>query len=289
MVLWDLTKRGYLRLIGPIADWLVRSHVSPNTITTLGTLSSMTAGGIYAAGYIRAAGWWLGLTAVFDVLDGEVARRSGRTSVFGAFYDSTLDRVADGAVLGGLMMFFARNGVHHKIPPSMSTPMVAVILLGIIGSFLTSYTRARADGLGIDAKVGILQRPERITLLSAPQAFFGLAFGGWVLIAICGFISVTAWITAVQRILFVKRATEGLTAPPVRMPARHTPSVPASTVGAEAADASHPDGGDPMNRRPAHTLPADVAPVGDARRPGDGQSALPTRDEGASSQTHVAR
>lgn len=289
MVLWDLTKRGYLRLIGPIADWLVRSNVSPNTITTLGTLSSMTAGGIYAAGYIRVAGWWLGLTAVFDVLDGEVARRSGRTSVFGAFYDSTLDRVADGAVLGGLMMFFARNGVHHKIPPSMSTPMVAVILLGIIGSFLTSYTRARADGLGIDAKVGILQRPERITLLSAPQAFFGLAFGGWVLIAICGFISVTAWLTAVQRILFVKRATEGRTAPPVRVPARQAPPVPVSTVDAAAANASHPDGIDPMNRHPAHALPADVAPVGDPRRQGDGQSGLPTRDEGASSQTHVAR
>ena len=112
-----------------------------------------------------------------------VARRSGRTSVFGAFYDSTLDRVADGAVLGGLALFFARNGVHHAIPDSMSTPMVSVLLLGIIGSFLTSYTRARAEGLGIDAQVGILQRPERIVLLSAPQAFFGLALGGWVLMS----------------------------------------------------------------------------------------------------------
>jgi CDP-diacylglycerol--glycerol-3-phosphate 3-phosphatidyltransferase len=295
MVLWDLTKRGYLRLIGPIADWLVRRNVSPNIITTLGTLSSMTAGGIYAAGYIRIAGWWLGLTAVFDVLDGEVARRSGRTSVFGAFYDSTLDRVADGAVLGGLMMFFARNGVHHKIPPSMSTPMVAVILLGIIGSFLTSYTRARADGLGIDAKVGILQRPERITLLSAPQAFFGLAFGGWVLIAICGFISVTAWITAVQRILFVKRATEGFTESPMRAPARRMPPVASPTVETRPGAIERTGQAvDPMNLRPADALPADalpadVAPVGDPRQPGDAPLGMPSRDESASSQTHVAR
>ncbi len=167
----------------------------------------MTAGVIYATGHISIAGWILGLTALFDVLDGTVARRTGRSTVFGAFYDSTLDRVADGAVLGGLTVFFARNDVHLSVPSWTSTPMVGVLLMGIIGTFLTSYTRARAEGLGIDAKVGILQRPERVTLLSAPQAFFGLALNGWVLITICIILSVTAWITAVQRIAFVYRAT----------------------------------------------------------------------------------
>jgi len=182
-------------------------HINPNHITTVGTLCSMIAGAIFASGHISVAGWFLGLTALFDVVDGQVARLTGRTTVFGAFYDSTLDRVADGAVLGGLAIFFARNGVHHEIPNYMSTPMVAVMLLGIIGSFLTSYTRARAEGLGIDAKVGILQRPERIALLAAPQAFFGLTFHGWILMAICLMLSVTAWVTAVQRIAFVWRAT----------------------------------------------------------------------------------
>ncbi len=205
--LWDATVRGYLKLIEPIADWMVERRINPNTITTVGTLCSMTAGAIYASGHIRTAGWVFGLTALFDVLDGTVARRTGRSTVFGAFYDSTLDRVADGAILGGLTIFFARNDVHHSIPPLMGTPMVAVLLLGIIGTFLTSYTRARAESLGIDAKVGILQRPERVTLLSAPQAFFGLALDGWVLIAICVLLSVTAWITAVQRIVFVHRVT----------------------------------------------------------------------------------
>lgn len=214
MVLWELTKRGYLRLIGPIVDWMVARRINPNSITTFGTACAMLAGAIYAAGHISIAGWVLGLTAVFDVIDGEVARRAGRSTVFGAFYDSTLDRVSDGAVLGGLTIFFARNGVHHSIPYWMSTPMVAVLLLGIIGSFLTSYTRARAEGLGIDAKVGILQRPERIVMLSAPQAFFGLALGGWVLMGICMLLSVTAWITVVQRIAFVHRATMGLALSP---------------------------------------------------------------------------
>jgi hypothetical protein len=89
----------------------------------------------------------------------------------------------------------------------MSTPRVSGLLLGIIGSFLTSYTRARAEGLGVDAHVGILQRPERIFLLSAPQAFLGLRLDGWILMSICIVLTVTAWITVVQRVLFVYRAT----------------------------------------------------------------------------------
>ena len=88
--------------------------------------------------------------------------------------------------------------------------MVGVTLLGIIGTFLTSYTRARAESLGIDAKVGMMQRPERVTLLSAPQAFFGLALGGWVLMLIVAVLTVTAWITAVQRIAYVHRVTQPL-------------------------------------------------------------------------------
>ncbi|MCC6317704.1 MAG: CDP-alcohol phosphatidyltransferase family protein [Gemmatimonadaceae bacterium] len=207
VTIWEAIKRGYLRVIAPVADWMVARRISPNAITTVGTLCSMAAGVIYATGHISIAGWVLGLTALFDVLDGTVARRTGRATVFGAFYDSTLDRVADGAVLGGLIVFFARNEMHHGVPDWIATPMVGVVLLGIIGTFLTSYTRARAESLGIDAKVGILQRPERVTLLSAPQAFFGLALDGWVLIAICILLSVTAWITAVQRIIYVYRVT----------------------------------------------------------------------------------
>ena len=200
---WESVKNGYLRLVDPVADWFVRRRVSPNTITTVGTLCSVAGGVIYATGHISIAGWVIGLTAVFDVLDGTVARRSGRSTTFGAFYDSTLDRVADGVVLGGLTVFWATSATHANVW------MVVVSLLGIIGTFLVSYTRARAESLGIDAKVGIMQRPERVVLLSAPQAFFGLALGGWVLIAIVTLLSVTAWITAVQRILFVHRATEG--------------------------------------------------------------------------------
>lgn len=199
--LWNAIQRGYLRVIEPVADWLVRRRIHPNTITTFGTLCTLVAGGIFASGHIRTAGWFLGLTALFDVLDGTVARRTNTSSTFGAFYDSTLDRVADGALLGGLVVFYAINERYGN------NILLVITLLGLIGTFLTSYTRARAEGLGIDAKVGMLQRPERITLLSAPQAFFGLALDGWVLAFIVTLLSVTAWITAVQRIHFVYRTT----------------------------------------------------------------------------------
>lgn len=199
--LWDAIQRGYLRVIEPVADWLVHRRVNPNHITTFGTLCTIVAGVIFATGHIRTGGWFLGITALFDVLDGTVARRTGRSSTFGAFYDSTLDRVSDGVLLGGLAFFYATSPVHA------SPTMLAITLAAIVGTFLTSYTRARAESLGLDAKVGMLQRPERITLLSAPQAFFGLALHGWVLAFIVTLLSVTAWITAVQRMVYVYRTT----------------------------------------------------------------------------------
>lgn len=210
-------KNGYLKVIDPVANWLVRRGVHPNTITIVGTLCTVAGGVIYATGHIRTGGWFLGVTALFDVLDGTVARRSNRSSTFGAFLDSTLDRVADGALLGGLAVFYALNPRHHNVP------MMAVCLLGLIGAYMTSYIRARAEALGLDAKVGMVQRPERIVLLSAPQAFFGLALNGLVLSVIVAFLTVTAWITVVQRMLFVYRQTNARAgAPPLTLSTEKT-------------------------------------------------------------------
>jgi CDP-diacylglycerol--glycerol-3-phosphate 3-phosphatidyltransferase len=200
-ILPDWIKQGYLRLIDPVANWLVKRGVHPNTITCIGTLCTLVGGIIYGTGHIKTGGWFLGLTALFDVLDGTVARRSNRSSTFGAFLDSTLDRLADGFVLGGLAVFYATSRLHSSVP------MLIVCLMGLIGAFLTSYTRARAEALGLDAKVGMLQRPERVVLLSAPQAFFGLVFNGWVLAIIIVILTVTAWITVIQRVAYVYTAT----------------------------------------------------------------------------------
>lgn len=279
MALSEFAKSGVLRALAPVIDLLVRGGVTPNAITTFGTVATVIGGGFYARGHIMLAGWIVGLSAICDLMDGAVARKSGKTSVFGAFYDSTLDRVADGAVLGGLAIFFARNGVHHEIPNYMSTPMVAVILLGILGSFLTSYTRARAEGLGIDAQVGVLPRPDRVVLLSAPQAFTGLALGGWVLMVICVLLTVTAWITVVQRVLYVYRVT----AAQDRARAENTsPATRAPSGGMGEAHEARPrayDGvavaGDRIMRASdGEGRLADITPAGDSapRRPGTGQA-----------------
>ncbi|HEY3114601.1 MAG TPA: CDP-alcohol phosphatidyltransferase family protein [Gemmatimonadaceae bacterium] len=235
----DYVKNATLRAIEPAIHLLARNNVSPNKITTAGTLVTVAAGVVYALGHIMTAGWIMAVTAFFDVIDGEVARRTGRCTVFGAFYDSSLDRVADGALMAGLAVFYATNPIHHNIY------MMVVCLLGIIGTFLVSYTRARAESLGIDAKVGVMQRPERIVLLSVPQALFGLFWNGWVLMAIIVLLTVTAWITAVQRIAFVHRATRHMESKPIRIFTEPGAAPPTPTTSTSAPKAA----GVPASRR----------------------------------------
>jgi CDP-diacylglycerol--glycerol-3-phosphate 3-phosphatidyltransferase len=220
-ILPNRLKSGYLRLVDPIADWFVRRGIHPNTITAIGTACTIGGGVIFATGHIRTAGWFLGLTALFDVLDGTVARRSGQESVFGAFLDSTLDRFADGALFVGLATFYALDSVHH------SAWMMLVCMFGLIGALMTSYIRARAEALGLDAKVGMVQRPERVVLLSAPQAFFGLVLGGWVLRIVIGIITVGAWITVIQRLQFVYHQTSKRSdAEPLRLNVERSSQLP---------------------------------------------------------------
>lgn len=216
---WDRVRKahvvfvttGYLRLMEPIAAVLIKLGISANALTTIGTLSTVIGGVAFAFGYMHIGGFIIGLTAIADALDGIVARRTGQVTVFGAFYDSTLDRVADGALLGGIAFFYAANPVHHSLP------MLAISLVGIIGTYLVSYARARAEALGINAKVGVMQRAERVILLCVPQAFFGLAFNGWLLAGVVVLLTVTAWHTAILRINYVRTSTLVGNAPPLRV------------------------------------------------------------------------
>ncbi len=194
-------QKGYLKLVAPLVRWLVAKDVSPNLITLIGAGFWVLGGIFYGAGYISAGGWLLGITALFDVVDGQVARASGRISEFGAFFDSTLDRIADGCVMGGLAFFYATSAEYHN------PTMVATCIVCLIGTFLISYTRARAEGLGLKMKVGMMQRPERVILLSAPQAFFGMALDGMVLSTIVVLLTATAWITVGERMGAVYRAS----------------------------------------------------------------------------------
>ena len=217
--IWDLFVAGYLRTVEPFIGFLVRRRVSPNTLTTIGTLCTCAAGIAFGAGHIRTGGWILSLTAVFDLADGAVARRTNRSTIFGAFYDSTLDRVADGFLFGGLIYFFAASSYHR------SMPMVVVGLIGMLSTFTISYARSRAEALGIEMKgVGMMERGERIALLAAPQALFGLALDGVVLRLVVSLLSASALVTAVQRISHVRLATQPA------VPADAAPGSPEASV-----------------------------------------------------------
>ena len=200
--LWHAIRDGYLRLIEPLIGWCVRHRIAPDTITTLGTLSAVGVGALFAAGWIRTAGWTLGLLAFFDVVDGAVARRTGTATDFGSFYDATLDRVADGALFGGLLLFYA----WHDVPRAPA--MLVAALVALLATFLTSYTRSRADLIDVPMRgVGWMERPERITLLAAPQAFVGRDLGGWVMDGVVVLLAVTAVVTFWQRVRHVRVAT----------------------------------------------------------------------------------
>ena len=216
--LWDGVRKahvgfvttGYLRLMEPIAGVLIKMGMSANALTTIGTLSTVAGSVAYALGHMHVGGFIIGITAMSDALDGLVARKTGKVSVFGAFYDSTLDRIADGALLAGIAFYYASH------PGTWNLPMLAITLIGIIGIFTISYSRARAEALGIDAKVGIMQRAERVVLLSAPQALFGLALNGWILNGVIIILTITAWHTAILRIDSVRRSTARI-APSLRV------------------------------------------------------------------------
>jgi CDP-diacylglycerol---glycerol-3-phosphate 3-phosphatidyltransferase len=222
-------EKPFYAAVDPLVARLIRAGVRPNTITTIGTGLVLVSALAFGLGHIRIGGLLLLLSGVTDTLDGQVARGGAMVTKFGAFYDSTLDRVSDGAVLGGLVYFYAFS------PRYSSQVMLVVTLLGLVGAYMTSYTRARAEALGVDAKVGVLQRPERVTLLSAPQAFFGLALGGWVLAAIIVLLTVTAWITVVQRFIVVHAATRPTGSSPAQAPREETIPPSAATASTPPA------------------------------------------------------
>lgn len=174
-----------------LLDFLARRRVTPDALTVSGTLVNGVAAALFAVGQLRLAGWIVALAGLVDLLDGALARRTGRVSSFGAFLDSTLDRWSDGALLVGLMVHFARAGRPGAC---------AVAGAALVAAFVTSYARARAESLtSRTMKVGLLERPERVALLAAAGVFGVPLLVSWLL-AILGHV------TAVQRILWVRQA-----------------------------------------------------------------------------------
>ncbi|HLB83055.1 MAG TPA: CDP-alcohol phosphatidyltransferase family protein [Gemmatimonadales bacterium] len=203
---------GFGKLLDPLALPLIRLHVRPNLITTLGTLVIMASAIAFALGRARWGGFLLLLSGLCDLVDGRVARRGGMVTTFGAFYDSTLDRLGEAALFSGIAIYFLEGGVA----PGRRTLAVAACLVALTASLLVSYTRARAEGLGLSVKVGIAQRAERVLLLGAPTLFLGAGNRGALLFWIVVVLALATSVTVVQRVLYVARVARepGMPRPP---------------------------------------------------------------------------
>ena len=201
-------EQGFRAVSRPIVEGLIRARVRPNTLTTIGTVLVLVSAIAYGIGLIRMGGFLLLLSGIVDTLDGEVARGNGMVTKFGAFYDSTLDRVGDGATFMGI-------AVYLMLAPDVAwrLPAVVTCMVAIIASLIVSYARARAEGLGIDCKVGIAQRAERVVGLGVVSVVVGAGPRALVLEVVVALLAAASIITVVQRFVYVYQITEGAKAP----------------------------------------------------------------------------
>jgi CDP-diacylglycerol---glycerol-3-phosphate 3-phosphatidyltransferase len=150
--------RGAQRIIDAMVRWLAYGHINPNILTVIGVAINVGSGLLFGLGYFFSAGIVLIVANLFDMLDGQVARLSGRVTQFGGFLDSSLDRLSDMVVFVGLMVFYARDNQFN------STLNVFLAGAGLMGSVMVSYASARAESLIPKCDVGFLRRPERVVL-----------------------------------------------------------------------------------------------------------------------------
>jgi CDP-diacylglycerol--glycerol-3-phosphate 3-phosphatidyltransferase len=192
------TVRKYSRaFIEPIARLFGRTGISPNVLTVVGFFLMVGVAFVLAQGYFVLGGVLITAFALFDAIDGTLARMTKRTSRFGAFLDSTLDRFSEAIIFFGLFLYFLSDG--H------STELI-LIYATVVGSLMVSYARARAEGIGVPVKDGLFTRFERIFLLVVGLLFDGWIFSNWLTL-ILWILAIFTNITAVQRMYVVWQIT----------------------------------------------------------------------------------
>jgi CDP-diacylglycerol---glycerol-3-phosphate 3-phosphatidyltransferase len=183
---------------------LIESRLTPNAISIAGLVGNLIAAGLVTQRYFFLAGIAFILGSVMDTLDGRYSRMSGKGTLFGAFLDSTLDRIEEGIVLTAVAGYFAANGQDFA---------AAMCVVAVLGSLMVSYTRARAEALGVECKVGLATRPVRVVILSVGLVFAkGAGLGDFELLAPAVYlIAALTIITTIQRVWHVRNqlSTEG--------------------------------------------------------------------------------
>jgi len=247
----------------PVGRALVRLHLRPNHLTVLGFGVSVLAASAFVAGQLKSAGLLLIVAGLCDFFDGAVARVSGQVTTFGAFLDSVIDRYSDLVVMLGIVVLFART-------PHARGAVVA--MAGLMGSMMVSYTKARAESVGVTCTVGLMERPERLICLIAGALLNLLEPALWVL-------AVLSNLTALQRIAFTRRATRDaallrglvlaalLLLPPLTagQPLVEEPPVagpPSTESSGPETPAVPPQAVEPPVAEPTEAAPAPAAPAG---------------------------
>ena len=182
------------RFTTPTARILAKTGVTPNTLTVMGFMVSVAAGVLIATEYFLAGGLVVLFAGAFDLIDGPVARATGKTSKFGGFLDSTLDRLSEAAIIAGILAYYA---FHEGTWESL-------LAYGcFVGSVMVSYLRARAEGLGVKCEVGMFTRVERVIVTSLGR-MFGQRFDLAIPIML-GIITALTFVTVLQRLIHVQR------------------------------------------------------------------------------------
>lgn len=186
------------KALAPFVDLFVRLGISPDVVTLVGTVG-VGAGALvfFPQGWVWQGVLFITCFVFSDLVDGAMARKTGRTDDFGAFLDSTLDRIADGALFAGVALYYAWVAQERTY--------VALALVVLVMGAVTSYARSKADTLGYDAKVGIAERPDRLVGLLVPAFFADVLGWPWLLHAALWILAVAATVTVVQRIWTVRR------------------------------------------------------------------------------------
>ncbi len=185
--------RGWIAApLGQIAVWLEKTGISPNALTLIGFFLTVAVAAVLATGQLLWGGLLLIFAALFDTLDGALARHAGKTTIFGAFLDSVMDRFSESVTLVALIWYYSGQADGR-------TPVI-LLAVTIVGSLMVSYTRARAEAVNIECKEGFFQRTERIIVL-----ILGLVTG-WML-PVLWILAIFTNFTAVQRIYDVYRKT----------------------------------------------------------------------------------
>jgi len=188
MNLIDIRRNLAYRITNPIVGILSKSGITPNALTLINLALNIVAAYVIATGHFLPGGVLVLVSGLFDLLDGALARFIKQTTKFGAILDSTVDRISEAATLCGLLIWY--------VPQEGASLKIALILVVLIGSFLVSYIRARAEGLGWQCQVGLFTRAERVIVLA-----IGLLINQ-IFIALC-ILAACVFITVVQRLVYL--------------------------------------------------------------------------------------